>query len=122
MPTDGPSHHQGAEHYDGAVKFPPPRRNPPRTCRVLQAMQESNMSSYEPDHEFVSNYSEDSAMPSHEPQPQHEHGRNYYYNDPKHSEIVTEDEPTLMDLFDDDYPYYNYDSFGRFAREMAQLN
>lgn len=55
------------------------------------------MSSYEPDHEFVSNYSEDSAMPSHEPQPQHEHGRNYYYNDPKHSEIVTEDEPTLMD-------------------------
>lgn len=28
----------------------------------------------------------------------------------------------MVIVFDDDYPYYNYDSFGRFAREMAQLN
>jgi hypothetical protein len=97
MPTDGPSYYQGAEHYHGAVKFPPPRRNPLRTCRVLRAVQKSMMPSYEADHEFFSDYTEDSKMLPYEPGPQHEHGSHYYSEDYKNSEIVTEDEPTFMD-------------------------
>lgn len=74
IPADGPStYYQGAEHYHGAVKFPPPRRNPLRKTR--QVKQESEMPSNTPYHELGRKYSQDF----------------------KNSEIVTEDEPDWMD-------------------------